>query len=738
MRKFLYLVIIAFCPLNSYSQTFSPDINSLRQYNCPEWFRDAKFGIWSCWNAYTVPGQGDWYARNMYIEGSKAYCYHCKTYGHPSEFGYKDVVDLWTADKFNPKEQVKLFEEIGAKYFVAMANHHDNFDLWDSKYQVWNSVNYGPKRNIIKEWYDAVNETSLHWGITSHLERTWSWFQVNKLSDKKGKYKGIPYDGNKKEYEFIYLPPEPTGDISGSQPKNATKWWRDNWYKRCVDLIDKYQPELFYVDGGVPFPGEDRGKTGLKMIAHLYNSSSLLNGGKNESVMCLKNWYHIAPKGEWGYYWDGIGTLDYERGRSSEILDEPWQTDTYLGAWTWMPDIKYRDAKDILCELVDVVSKNGNLLLNVTPKPDGTLDIDAVKVLKDIGRWMKVNSESIYETRPWLIYGDGDLRIVRKKNRDDLLYVSSMKKPSSKSFLIPFLGLPQKAVINKIELIGYNKSLLFNMTSEGLLIEIPEDFPGEYIWCFKIEGENLNSFDVSKYIMDKCDKDAANQISIWIDMSIKDKTSGDEYIMVGFDELSNKWVIDKNYNLIRLEDGKPIRIDCKAKDFDFSTTGYAAFIDLHGNIYFRSSHSWKFRSFVKGAEHISVSDDGTVWISDKEMNLWKMELNLNPVKIKTFKVKELACGNIGELAIVDDIGRIRFLKNGLDTGVATGVNISDLDYSPKTNHLVAIYDGELAVFNNNEWFFTGIAAKKVSCGKSNDDEIIGWINNWNFTNEKLQ
>lgn len=376
---------------NPKSQHFEPTVESLQQYECPEWFRDAKFGIWSCWNAYTVPGQGDWYARHMYEEGSRAYNYHCKRYGHPSEVGYKDIVDLWKGENFNPKEQIKLFEEAGAKYFIAMANHHDNFDLWDSKYQPWNSVNYGPKRNIIGEWYEAMQQSDMRWGLTSHLERTWSWLQVAKLSDTKGEYKGVPYDGADPKYEQVYLPKEPTGDTSGSQPINATPWWREYWYNRCEDLIDKYHPDLFYVDGGVPFPGDDAGATGLKMMAHLYNHNASLHNGKNEAVMCLKNWYHVAPKGEWGYYWEGIGTLDFERTRSSEILPEPWQTDTNMGAWTWLPNMKYRSADDILRELVDVVSKNGNLLLNVSPRPDGTLDSEVVEILKQIGAWFKVS-----------------------------------------------------------------------------------------------------------------------------------------------------------------------------------------------------------------------------------------------------------------------------------------------------------------------------------------------------------
>lgn len=706
---------------------FEPTVESLQQYECPEWFRDAKFGIWSCWNAYTVPGQGDWYARNMYTEGHRAYEYHCKTYGHPSEFGYKDVVDLWKGENFNPEEQLELFEEAGAKYFIAMANHHDNFDLWDSEYQPWNSVNYGPKRNVIGEWYEAIQKSDLRWGITSHLERTWSWFQVAKLSDTKGKYKGVPYDGANPEYEQIYLPVEPTGDTSGSQPINATAWWREHWLNRCVDLIDKYNPDLFYVDGGVPFPGDDQGKTGLEMISHLYNHNASLHNGQNEAVMCLKNWYHVAPKGEWGYYWDGIGTLDFERTRSSEILAEPWQTDTYLGAWTWTPTIKYRSAEHLINELVDVVSKNGNLLLNVSPRPDGTLDDEATKVLQDIGRWMKTNGESIYETRPWLVAGCDDLRVVKKGEKDNLIYVSSLVPINGNTLIIPFLSSPLKAKIKSVTELATGKKLSFKESPKGLIINGLNPSSDNYTRVFKIEGSELLSYDVERFEVAPS-ADAMQELKIWRDASILDGSNSD-LKGIAYDKRGTKWAIATDNSLLSFENESPTIHPYKVKDIDFTVSGYAGMVTSSGELYTDDGKGWQKVSGSPKAERLSIAENGTIWIVGEDKSLWK-KLATNEfemVNIGTFEAIDIACGDNDSVAYADNVGRIRIMDGTDKIQNHTGTGVTRLDFTPKTNHILAIYGGEVAIYKDGEWLFIGENGSDVSGGKSNDDEIIGWI-----------
>ena len=480
---------------------FAGTVDSLRQYQTPEWFRNAKFGIWTCWNAYTVPGIGDWYARNMYIQGSDAYNYQVAHYGHPSKVGYKDVIEMWKGENFHPDDLVKLFKYAGAKYCVAMANHHDNFDLWNSKYHQWNAVNHGPHQDIIGRWRKAILAAGLRWGVTTHAERTWSWFQTNKGADATGPLKGVPYDGNDPAFEDLYLPK--SEDTNAAHPKNAPVRWRTEWLNRTLDLIHNYKPDLCYVDGGVPFYGDDKGKTGLAMIAEFYNANASWHDGQNEAVMFIKDWGDRP----WGYYWDGIATLDRERTHLSEISQEPWQTDTSIGDWTWNRNEQYRSPSEIIYELIDVVSKNGNLLLNVSPKADGTLDDAATKLLTDIGDWMSINGESIYDTRPWVIFGEGptnfkdpndaqthdvaftskDIRYTRKEAD---IYATTLGLPSGR---VALRALSSDSPLvtgqpTKVTLLGDNDDLHWSRTAEGLIIDLPKTLPCKIALSFEISG----------------------------------------------------------------------------------------------------------------------------------------------------------------------------------------------------------------------------------------------------------
>lgn len=473
---------------------FAPTVESLRQYKCPEWFRDAKFGIWSCWNAYTVPGEGDWYARGMYEEGSEYYLYHLKTYGHPSKFGYKDILKLWKGENFNADEQIALFKRTGAKYFIVMANHHDNFDLWDSTYQPrWNSVAVGPRKNIVKLWREATLKAGLRFGVTTHLERTWSWFQVNKGADKAGPFKGVPYDGNDPAYADLYLPKDPHNDSGNAHPANAPPAWRNHWLARMNDLVGRYHPDMMYVDGGVPFYGDDQGATGLKMIAYLYNHSAERHRGANEAVMCVKDWHN---NGRWGYYWEGIATLDLERTRLNQIKAEPWQTDTSIGDWTWNKHIRYRTAREIIHELVDVVSKNGNLLLNVSPRADGTLDADAIALLNAIGDWMAINGEAIYGTRPWTVYGEDAVkprrpeRDIRFTTKGTTLYAIALGWPADGKVLIRSLASPA-GKIESVKLLGDDAPIAWSQNDEGLAVALPAKKPCDCAYVLKIASAGL-------------------------------------------------------------------------------------------------------------------------------------------------------------------------------------------------------------------------------------------------------
>ena len=287
------------------AEEYDATVESLQQYQCPDWFRDAKFGIYLHWGAYSVVERGEWYARKLYEEGGDDYAYHLTKYGHPSEFGYKDFIPLWKAEKFDPDALLALFKRAGAKYFSPCAVHHDNFDLWDSKHHAWNAVKMGPKKDIIGAWRDATRKAGLRFGVTTHLSRSYSWLNVANQADISGPKKGVPYDGGQGAGKGLY-PPNDGQTTHPRAPLNAPKAWRDHWKKRLEQLIDDYQPDHLYFDCAVPFRGDDHGQTGMDVIAHFYNA-------RPEGVMCVKErpWQ--------GLYADGMTTLDYDSKPDNEI-----------------------------------------------------------------------------------------------------------------------------------------------------------------------------------------------------------------------------------------------------------------------------------------------------------------------------------------------------------------------------------------------------------------------------------
>ncbi|MFI0430599.1 alpha-L-fucosidase [Mariniflexile sp. HMF6888] len=427
-------LILFFLSIYAYSQEvkeemqngkFEPNWESLKQYETPEWFRDAKFGIWAHWGPQCEPEQGDWYGRNMYIEGEKQYESHLKQYGHPSEFGFKDVIHEWKAEKWDPEKLVALYKRAGAKYFFAMGNHHDNLDLWDSKYQEWNSVDIGPRKNILEGWAKASKNNGLPFGVSIHSAHAWTWYETSQKSDKEGKYAGIPYDGkltkeDGKDTWWEGLDPQKLyaqnhSLSAGSEGEVVTgdQWgWENgasipseeyclNFYNRTVDMINKFSPDLIYFDDTV-LPLWPISNVGLEVAAHYYNTNMELNNGKLEGVIFGKI---LNEHQKESLVWD------VERGAPDAIQEKAWQSCTCIGNWHYKRDIynnnSYKSAKTVMQILVDIVSKNGNLLLNVPVRGDGTIDEKELKIVEDITAWMDINSECIYETRPWHIYGEG-------------------------------------------------------------------------------------------------------------------------------------------------------------------------------------------------------------------------------------------------------------------------------------------------------------------------------------------
>jgi alpha-L-fucosidase len=491
---------------------FQPTWESLKQYRTPAWFGDAKFGIWAHWGPQSQPQQGDWYARNVYNEGNWQAQFHLDTYGHPSTKGFKEVIPAWTAENWNPDELLALFQRAGARYFVAMANHHDNFDNWNSKYQPWNSVNLGPKRDVIDEWAKASAKHGLKFGVSVHAAHAWSWYEVAQGADKEGPFAGVPYDGKQTKadgkgtwwegydpqdlYEqrhapsrnfdnFRLITPRWNWGNGASQPDQA---YCGRFFNRTMDLINKHHPELVvFDDTALPlWPVSD---AGLKLAAHYYNSSNQWSHGENDGVLFGKILNEEQRK---------CMAWEIERGSVQQIEARPWQTETCIGNWHYRRALfeqhRYKTAKTVVHTLVDVVSKNGNLLLNVPVKGDGTLDSDEVAILESIAAWMEANGKAIHATRPWKVFGEGpampaagspaqDLNEGKGKpyTAEDVRFTQSK---DGKTVYAIALGWPEKPLslrslardagtIRGIRLLGSDEPVLWKQEEAALSIQPP-------------------------------------------------------------------------------------------------------------------------------------------------------------------------------------------------------------------------------------------------------------------------
>ncbi len=470
---------------------------SLKQFRCPEWFRDAKIGFWSHWGPQSVPGCGDWYARNMYIQGHPNYLHHIRTYGHPSKFGYKDIVAMWKAEKFDPEALIDLYVNNGARYFMGQAVHCDNFDLFDSKHHRWNSVNMGPKRDILGEWANAARGAGLRFGFSEHHAWSYSWFNTNKRADKTGPYAGLPYDGNNPEYQDFYYPPH--DDDHAGYPYHPSEEFVQGWKNRLMDAVDKYEPDMLYTDGGVPF-----GKVGLELVAYFYNRG-LERYGKQECIYTYKlNQNRPKDRGRNGESEPGAGVADLEHGVLSDISEDPWQIDTSSGPWYWDTREPYRQPGELVHLLADVVSKNGNLLLNYTQRPDGSLDDETLWIAKEFGNWLRVNGEAIYGTRPWTRYGEGpnaygggEFSIMNKIEFSDADFRFTTK---GNDFYAITLGWPKAGgtwkitslkqdKVTAVSMLGVDKPLDFRQHPDGVLeVQPPNKRPCDYAYVLKIDG----------------------------------------------------------------------------------------------------------------------------------------------------------------------------------------------------------------------------------------------------------
>ena len=491
---------------------FEPTWQSLQQYQTPEWFRDAKFGIWAHWGPQCQPEQGDWYARHMYEEGSRAYRYQSKRYGPPSQAGFKDVIHDWKAEKWDPEELVSLYQRAGAQYFFALANHHDNFDLWNSKYQPWNSVNLGPKKDLIAGWGKAARSRGMKFGVSVHAAHAWSWYELAQGADKKGPNAGVPYDGKLTKAEGkgtwwdgydpqqLYAQSHTPGPGFEKASTIHSQWnwgggvsqpdlaYCQNFYDRTIDLIEQAKPDLIYFDDtALPlWPVSD---AGLKIASHFYNANMAAHGGKLEAVIFGKILDETQRK---------TMVWDIERGQSDKIEPQPWQTDTCLGDWHYNRNVYdrdgYKSAATVVRTLVDAVSKNANLLLSVPVRGDGTIDEKERAIVEGIAAWMDVNKEGIFTTRPWKVCGEGpqlaaaaplsgqgfnegkgkpataeDVRYTAKEG--DTIYAFTLVPPTGEVRLTSLGGAKQllSASVTEVQQLGVGE-VKWNATADALVI----------------------------------------------------------------------------------------------------------------------------------------------------------------------------------------------------------------------------------------------------------------------------
>jgi len=472
---------------------------SLRNWTVPDWYRDAKFGIWAHWGPQSAVEYGDWYARNMYIQGHKQYEYHVKTYGHPTKVGFKDVIPTWKADKFDPDHLLGLYKRAGAKYFCSMAVHHDGFDLWDSKHQPrWNAVVTGPKRDIVGEFKKAAEKHGLRFAVSEHLAPSYHWFSTSHMGDKTGPLAGVPYDGSDPANADLYheLPKYYPYSDRLLNDREAPAPWKQHYFNRIKDLVDKYQPDLLYTDGDIFFE-----EYGLALVANLYNVDAKRHGGRCEAVYNSK----LSSDCE-----TGTCVLDWERGVAGGIPENPWQTDTCIGDWHYNREAMYKTPKNVIDMLVDIVSRNGNLLLNFPLPNSGELDYEELVILEEITKWMAINSEGIYATRPWKTFGDGPVatdpalsggtrfnessrkeltsREVRFTAKGDTLYAFVMGWPEKEALIKPLATTSKYSPpkIKNVELLGHDGKLEWAQDEQGLVVVMPDRKPCDYAITLKV------------------------------------------------------------------------------------------------------------------------------------------------------------------------------------------------------------------------------------------------------------
>jgi alpha-L-fucosidase len=504
----------------------------------PAWLRKAKFGIWVHFGPQSAGESGDWYARNLYKSDKIAYKNHLKRYGHPSEVGYKEVLRDWNPTKLDPAKLTKIYEDAGARFLMIQGVHHDNYDLWNSKYQPWNSVNIGPKRDFIGEWAKACRAEGMHFGVTFHHEYTWWWWQTAFGSDKEGDKAGVSYDGNLtladgkgkwwegydprllygidlREYKGVEekahqdWSPAPAGIFTNHL--DYAKWYTTQWALRMMDVVEHYDPDFIYTDGTVqgPFTGNGTG-TGIKanamqtVMADYYNRT-LKNRGKVNTFSIVK----FRKKTN--------GTVNTEEfGIPANInTNQPWIGEAPVGDWFYAPNFIY-DSGMMIRYVIEAIARDGNAAISIAILPDGSLDEGSLKMLKEVGVWMRRNGEAVYGSRAWVIPGEGemvndklkmlpggglgrkqaefkfdaqDIRFTVGENGSLYSFCMNVPEPSTK-LKIKSLGTDAmllEKTIKTVKLLGYEGKLKWKQEADGLVVTCPADMPFATSVVFKID-----------------------------------------------------------------------------------------------------------------------------------------------------------------------------------------------------------------------------------------------------------
>ena len=456
---------------------FQPTWNSLKSYVVPSWYLDGKFGIFVHWGAYSVPAFGsEWYPRNMYRQDAEEFAHHRETYGPQSQFGYKDVVNRFTAEKFDPEHWADVFREAGARFVVPVAEHHDGFAMYDCSFSEWTAVKRGPKRDVIGELARAVGARDMVFGLSSHRAEHWWFFDEGRKFDS---------DVVDPRFADLYGPAEPR-DSQPSQP------FLDDWLARTCELVDKYHPQLVWFDWWIEEPAF--APYLQRFAAYYYN-----RGAEWQKGVAINYKKEAFP--------EGTAVFDVERGQLTDIRPLFWQTDTSISknSWGYVANQDYKTPESIVGDLIDIVSKNGALLLNVGPRSDGTIPEAEEEILREVGRWLALNGEAVYGTRPWKVFGEGPTAVVGGSFNDT-------KRPSFTSRDIRFttkgdvlyaivLGWPDRELtiqslssnlrlypdaIGDVRLIGSSAPLQWSRNEDGLKVTFPTKKPGKYPCTLKI------------------------------------------------------------------------------------------------------------------------------------------------------------------------------------------------------------------------------------------------------------